>query len=115
MAQQGDEKLRDELAAAKLQDKYDQVQLVQNTDQCLAENIAISPKKSEERDRRMTREIEQLLNDHDITYAHTMTNLESRMNASADFKARKLDVLLNSDNQVIDQVRRKIRVSQLTG
>ena len=31
---------------------------------------------NQERDIKMTREIERLLNDHDYTYAHTMTNLE---------------------------------------
>ena len=35
-------------------------------------------KESEEREARMTREIERLLNDHDKTYAQTMTSLEER-------------------------------------
>ena len=49
-----DEKLSDELADAKSLAKCDQVQLVQNTDQCLAESLALVTKESEERVRRMT-------------------------------------------------------------
>ena len=49
-AQQGHEKLRDELADAKPQAKCDQVQLVQNTDQCLAESLALASKKTEKGD-----------------------------------------------------------------
>ena len=49
------------------QARVDQAQLIHNTDQCLAENLAQANKESEEKEVRMTREIERLLNDHDIT------------------------------------------------
>ena len=39
-AQQGQEKLRDELTDVKSQARTDQAQLIQNTDQCLAESFA---------------------------------------------------------------------------
>ena len=39
----------------------------------------------------MTREIERLLNDHDNTYAHTMTRLEKRLDAKSDLMMRKLE------------------------
>ena len=57
----------------KSQARFDQAQLIRNTDQCLAESLAQANKESEEREARMTREIERLLNDHDNTYAQTMT------------------------------------------
>ena len=47
-AQQRLEKLRDELANAVSQAKCNQVQLVQNTDQCLVESLNPVTKKSEE-------------------------------------------------------------------
>ena len=47
----------------------------------------------------MIRELEQLLNDHDNTYAQTMTSLEKRLDAKADLMMRKLDELLSSNNQ----------------
>ena len=72
-AQHGHERLRDELEDAKSQAKSDQAQLIQNTDQCLAESVVLATKESEERDSRMTQEIDLLLNDHDNTYAQTMT------------------------------------------
>ena len=59
--QKGVEKLTDELA------KSDQVQLIQNTDQCLAESLALATKESEERDSRTIREIKRLLNNQDNT------------------------------------------------
>ena len=59
-------------------------------------------KESEERDSRMTREIERLLNDHDSTYAQTMTNLEKRLDAKADLMIRKLDELFSISNQEND-------------
>ena len=55
-----------------------------------AESLALTTKGSEEKDRRMTREIERLLNDHDSTYARNIINLESRMDAKADLMMRKL-------------------------
>ena len=50
---------------------------------------------SEKREVRMTREIERLLNDHDNTYAHTITSLEKRLDAKSDLMMRKLDEILN--------------------
>ena len=41
-AQQGYERLRDDLAETKPHAKCDQVQLIQNTDQCLAESLALA-------------------------------------------------------------------------
>ena len=55
-AQQGREKLRDELTHVKSQARFDQAQLIRNNDQCLAENLAQANKESEEREARMTRE-----------------------------------------------------------
>ena len=46
----------------------------------------------------MMREIERLLNDHDSTYAHTMTSLEKRLDAKSDLMMRKLDAILNGSN-----------------
>ena len=46
----------------------------------------------------MTKEIERLLNDHDSTYAHTMTSLEKRLDAKSDLMMRKLDAILNGSN-----------------
>ena len=46
----------------------------------------------------MTREIERLLNDHDSTYAHTMTSLEKWLDAKSDLMMRKLDAILNGGN-----------------
>ena len=43
-AQHGHERLRDELADAKLQARIDQAQLVQNSDQWLAESLALATK-----------------------------------------------------------------------
>ena len=53
-----------------------------DADQGLAQSLARAAKESEERDIRMTREIGRLLNDHDNTYAHTMTSLEKRLDAN---------------------------------
>ena len=78
-AHKGQENLRDELTHVKSQARFDQAQLIHNTDQCLAESLAQANKESEEREARMTREIERLLNDHDNTYAQTMTGLEKRL------------------------------------
>ena len=47
----------------------------------------------------MTREIGRLLNDHDNTYAHTMTSLEKRLDAKSDVMMRKLDEILNGSNR----------------
>ena len=88
-AHQGRDNLRDELTHVKSQARVDQTQLIRNTDQCLAESLAQANKESEEREARMTREIERLLNDHDITYAHTMTSLEKRLDAKSDLMMRK--------------------------
>ena len=60
-AHQGRENLRDELTHVKSQARVDQAQLISNTDQCLAESLAQANKESEEREVRMTREIERLL------------------------------------------------------
>ena len=97
-AHQGRENLRDELTHVKSQSRVDQAQLIRNTDQCLAESLAQANKESQEREARMTREIERLLNDHDSTYAHTMTSLEKRLDAKSDLMVRKLDASLNGGN-----------------
>ena len=76
---QGRENLRDEPTHVKSQVRVDQAQLIRNTDQCLAESLAQANKESEEKEARMTREIERLLNGHDNTYAHTMTSLEKKI------------------------------------
>ena len=94
-AQRSREELRDELTHVKSQARFDQAQLIRNTDQCLAESLAQANKESEEREARMTREIERLLNDHDNTYARTMTGLERRLDAKSDLMMRKLDAVLN--------------------
>ena len=83
----------------KSQARVDQAQLIRNNDQCLAESLAQANKESEEREARMTREIERLLNDHDITYARTMTSLEKRLDAKSDLMMRKLDEILNGSNR----------------
>ena len=97
-AHQGQENLRDELTHVKSQARVDQAQLIRNTDQCLAESLAQAKKESQEREARMTREIERLLNDHDSTYAHTMTSLEKKLDAKSDLMMRKLDAILNGSN-----------------
>ena len=97
-AHQGRENLRDELTHVKSQARVDQAQLIRNTNQCLAESLAQANKESQEREARMTREIERLLNDHDSTYAHTMTSLEKRLDAKSDLMMRKLDAILNGSN-----------------
>ena len=97
-AHQGRENLRDELTHVKSQARVDQAQLIRNTDQCLAESLAQANKESYEREARMTREIERLLNDHDSTYAHTMASLEKRLDAKSDLRMRKLDAILNGSN-----------------
>ena len=73
--------------------------MILNTDQCLAESLAQATKESEEREVRMTREIERLLNDHDNTYAHTLTSLQKRLDAKNDLMMRKLDEILNGGNR----------------
>ena len=88
---QGQENLRDELTHVKSQARVDQAQLIRKTDQCLVECLAQANKESEEREARMTREIERLVKDHDNTYAHTMTSLERRLDAKCDLMMRKLD------------------------
>ena len=97
-AHYGRENLRDELTHVKSQARFDQAQLIRNIDQCLAESLTQANKESEEREARMTREIERLLNDHDITYAHTMTGLEKRLDAKSDLMMRRLDAILNGSN-----------------
>ena len=97
-AHHGRENLRDELTHVKSQASFDQAQLIRNTDQCLAESLAQANKESEEREARMTREIERLLNDHDNIYAHTMTGLEKRLDAKSDLMMQKLDAILNGGN-----------------
>ena len=97
-AHQGRENLRDELTHVKSQARVDQAQLIRNTDQCLAESLAQANKESEEREARMTRKIERLLNDHDNTYAHTMISLEKWLDSKSDLMMRKLDAILNGSN-----------------
>ena len=91
-AHEGREDLRDELTHVKSQARVDQAQLIRNTNQCLAESLTQANKESEEREGRMTREIERLLN------AHTMTSLEKRLDAKSDLMMRKLDAILNGSN-----------------
>ena len=91
--------MRDELTNVRSQARVDQAQLIRNTDQCLAESLAQATKESEEREVRMTREIERLLKDHDNTYAHTMTSLEKRLDDRSDLMMQKLDENLNGSNQ----------------
>ena len=97
-AHKGQENLRDELTHVKSQARVDQAQLIRNTDQCLAESLAQANKESYEREARMTREFDRLLNDHDSTYAHTMTSLEKRLDAKSDLMMRKLDAILNGSS-----------------
>ena len=94
-AHQGREKLRVELTNVKSQARIDQTQFTRNTDECLAESLAQATKESVEREVKMTREIERLLNDHDRTYAHTMTSLERWLDVKSDLMMRKLDEILN--------------------
>ena len=91
--------MRDELTNLKSQARVDQAQLIRNIDHCLAESLAHATKESEEREVRMTREIERLLNDHDNTYAHTMTSLEKRLDIKSDLMMQKLDDILNGSNR----------------
>ena len=91
----------------KSQARVDQAQLIRNTDQCLAESLAQATKESEEREVRMTREIERLSNDHDITYAHTITSLEKKLDAKSDLMMQKLDEILNGSNREERSVRRE--------
>ena len=65
----------------------------------MAESLALATKESEERDIRMTREIERFLNAQDNTYAPTMTSLEKRLDAKADLMMRKLDEVLSGSNR----------------
>ena len=97
-AHHGRESLKDELKHVKSQARFDQAQLIRNADQCLAESLAQANKESEEREARMTREIDRLLNDHDNTYAQTMTGLEKRLDAKSDLMMRKLDAILNGSS-----------------
>ena len=97
-AHHGRENLKDELTHVKSQARFDQARLIRDTDQCLAESLAQANKESEEREARMTREIERLLNDHDNTYAQTMTGLERRLDAKSDLMMRKLDAILNGNS-----------------
>ena len=97
-AHQGEEKLRDELTHVKPQARVDQAQLIRNTDQRLAERLTQANKESEEREVRMTRDIERLLNDHNNTYAHKMTSLEKRLGVKSDQMMRKLDKILKMSN-----------------
>ena len=46
----------------------------------------------------MKREFERLLNDHDNTYAHTITGLEKRLVVKSDLMMRKLDEILHGSN-----------------
>ena len=73
--------------------------MIRNIDQCLAESLAQATKESEEREVRMTREIERQLNDHDNTCAHQMTSLEKNLDANSDLMMRKLDEILNGGNR----------------
>ena len=97
--QKDHERMRDELTDVKSQARSDQAQLIRYTDQCLVESLALATKESQERDIKMTGETDRLLNDHDNTYAHTMTSLEKRFDAKADLIMQKLDELLSSSNR----------------
>ena len=90
-AQRGNERLRDELTDVKSPARSNQAQLIRDTDHYLAESLALATKQSQEKDVKMTKEIERLLNDHDTNYAHTMTSLEKRLDGKADLMMRKLD------------------------
>ena len=57
-------------------------------------NQGVSRKKH-----RITGEIERLLNDHDNTYAHTMTSLKKRLEAKTNLRMRKLDEILRGSNR----------------
>ena len=94
-AHQGQAKLRNEITNVKSQARVDQAQLIQY----LAESLAQATKESGEREVRMTREIERLMNDHDKTYAHSMTSLEKRLDVKSDLMMRKLDEILNGSNR----------------
>ena len=61
-------------------------------------DLGTGKQEPEEREARMTREIERLLNDHDNTYAHTMTSLEKTLDAKTDLMMRKLDKILSGSN-----------------
>ena len=98
-ALQGNQRLREELEFAKSQARSDQAKLIRNTDQCLAKSLALATKESEERDIRMTRAIERLLEDHDNTYAHTMTTLEKRLDAKVDLIRREHDEIFSGSNR----------------
>ena len=98
-AQQGHERLGDELTVMKSQARRDQAQLIWNTDLWLAESLALATKESEERYSIMTREIKRLLNDHDNTYAQTLTNLEKILDDKADLMMRKLGEILSGSNR----------------
>ena len=39
------------------------------------------------------------MNDHDNTYAHTMTSLEKRLDVKSDLMMRKLDAILSGSNR----------------
>ena len=79
----------------KPQARVDQAQLILNIDQCLTESLDQANKESEEREVRLTREILRILNDHDNTYAQTMTSLEKKLEAKSDLMMRKIDEILN--------------------
>ena len=91
--------MSDELTEMKSPASSDQAQLIRNTDQCLANSLALATNESQERVVKMTREIERLLNDHDATYAHTMTSLEKNLDAEADLMMRKLDEIWSVSNR----------------
>ena len=69
------------------------------TDQCLAETLALATWESEEREGKMVQEIERLLSYHDRANTQTMINLESRLDAKAEFLMQKLDEFLTSNYQ----------------
>ena len=90
-AHNGHEKLRDELADAISQVNYDQALLAQKTDQYLADSLSVAARESEERERKIMQKKERLQNNYDETNSHTMTNLESRLDAKANPMMQKLD------------------------
>ena len=61
--------------------------------------MALATKESQEIDLKMSKKIEQLLNDHDNIYAHTMTSLEKRLDDKAGLMMRKCDEILSSSNR----------------
>ena len=65
----------------------------------LAASLALATKEYEAIDIRMTREVEQFLNDNDYTFAHMTTSLEKSLVTKADLMLWKLDDILSGSNR----------------